>query len=1022
MAKLIQPSMAGGEVSAAVGARVDLAKRAVAVELGLNFIATFTGAARSRPGQEFVARCKPGSGAHRILDFEFSTDQTYVIELGDEYVRFHTNGAQILDSSAVKTITGATQADPVVITSTAHGLSNGDEVFIDDVVGMTELNGRSFLIANVAANTFELQTLGGVDVDGTGYTAYSSGGTATPPYELATPWPDTVLEDIGYGQSGDVMTLCHPSYPPRELVRVANDNWTLEIPAFEPVQQPPTALAGTVRTDFAPVDITAITQADPGVITTNPAHGLEVGDRIDITGIVGMVELNNFEFEVISVPSTTTCTIARVGDGTEIDTTGLTAYSSGGTLTPALRTRSYAVTAISQDDGEESLTSTGRSVTITAATAADPVELTFDEGHGFDQLEEVYISGVGGMTQLNGRRFKVNVTGLTTVELRSMDGADLDGTGFDAFTSGGEAFRTRVKLVGSADSDWSNTIEWAEVAGADAYRIYATDNFATLGFLGETEGLRFEDKNLAPDYTVTPPRSFNPFDDIYGDAGVYPSTVGFFEQRRYLGNSDNNPNRFWASQVGYFSNFSRSIPVQAGDSIIGSIAARRINEIRHILPLSDLAFLTSGGEYRAFAPEGGVISPTTINVKPQSYYGSTKVRPLVAGDVGLFVTPGQFIRDFKYQFSDDKFLGKDITILARHLFDYNIVKDWDFAPSPYYLGFVVRDDGMGLWLTYQPEQDVYAWSRSVTRGKYTSTCVVREGENDVIYATVQRTINGESVTFIERFDPHKFTTLEDAFCVDAGLTLDNPITITGVTAADPVVVTAPGHGLSNGDTVDISDVMEVSSDASTPGEVLSTDYNGTTFTIANVTTDTFELQNAGSDYDGSGFAAYSSGGKVRQAVTTVSGLWHLEGETVVAAANGYAEVDLVVTNGQVTLGSPASRVHVGLPYTCRLISLPLETYADSRQTSKGTLKNISRLTVEVERTMGFWFGPSVDQMREARFGLPQNYGQPLQMVTEQIDVTMKPDWGKKKQVVIEQRAPLPCSVLSLIPDVQGGGN
>jgi hypothetical protein len=216
--------------------------------------------------------------------------------------------------------------------------------------------------------------------------------------------------------------------------------------------------------------------------------------------------------------------------------------------------------------------------------------------------------------------------------------------------------------------------------------------------------------------------------------------------------------------------------------------------------------------------------------------------------------------------------------------------------------------------------------------------------------------------------------------------------------------------------------MEVSSDASTPGEVLSTDYNGTTFTIANVTTDTFELQNAGSDYDGSGFAAYSSGGKVRQAVTTVSGLWHLEGETVVAAANGYAEVDLVVTNGQVTLGSPASRVHVGLPYTCRLISLPLETYADSRQTSKGTLKNISRLTVEVERTMGFWFGPSVDQMREARFGLPQNYGQPLQMVTEQIDVTMKPDWGKKKQVVIEQRAPLPCSVLSLIPDVQGGGN
>jgi hypothetical protein len=130
--------------------------------------------------------------------------------------------------------------------------------------------------------------------------------------------------------------------------------------------------------------------------------------------------------------------------------------------------------------------------------------------------------------------------------------------------------------------------------------------------------------------------------------------------------------------------------------------------------------------------------------------------------------------------------------LARHLFDYEHRQGLGLrAVALRGRASCVRDDGMGLWLTYQPEQDVYAWSRSVTRGKYTSTCVVREGENDVIYATVQRTINGESVTFIERFDPHKFTTLEDAFCVDAGLTLDNPITITGVTAADPVVVTAP---------------------------------------------------------------------------------------------------------------------------------------------------------------------------------------------------------------------------------------
>jgi hypothetical protein len=69
-----------------------------------------------------------------------------------------------------------------------------------------------------------------------------------------------------------------------------------------------------------------------------------------------------------------------------------------------------------------------------------------------------------------------------------------------------------------------------------------------------------------------------------------------------------------------------------------------------------------------------------------------------------------------------------------------------------------------------------------------------------------------------------------------------------------------------------------------------------------------------------------------------------------------------------------------------------------------------------------WTGPTPDQMREAKFGLPALYGQPLPMVTEDIDVTLKADWDKKKQVVIEQRSPLPLSVLSITPDVSVGGN
>lgn len=60
-------------------------------------------------------------------------------------------------SAAAKVISGATAANPVVITSTAHGLANGTVVYIDAVVGMVELNGRAFVIANQATNTFELK-------------------------------------------------------------------------------------------------------------------------------------------------------------------------------------------------------------------------------------------------------------------------------------------------------------------------------------------------------------------------------------------------------------------------------------------------------------------------------------------------------------------------------------------------------------------------------------------------------------------------------------------------------------------------------------------------------------------------------------------------------------------------------------------------------------------------------------------------------------------------------------------------
>jgi hypothetical protein len=99
------------------------------------------------------------------------TGTSYIREVG----LFFDNNAMVTHALfGQKAITGATQANPVVITSNAHGLANGETIFIESVGGMTALNNQHFTVANVTTNTFELS-----GIDGTGYAAYTTGGKWT---------------------------------------------------------------------------------------------------------------------------------------------------------------------------------------------------------------------------------------------------------------------------------------------------------------------------------------------------------------------------------------------------------------------------------------------------------------------------------------------------------------------------------------------------------------------------------------------------------------------------------------------------------------------------------------------------------------------------------------------------------------------------------------------------------------------------------------------------------------------------
>jgi Flp pilus assembly protein TadG len=85
-------------------------------------------------------------------------------------------GAVINLADTPKTITAATQARPVVITSAGHGFANGDVVWIAGATGMTQLNNKPYVVRNRTADTFELYTLSGARVDGRNYSTYTGSG------------------------------------------------------------------------------------------------------------------------------------------------------------------------------------------------------------------------------------------------------------------------------------------------------------------------------------------------------------------------------------------------------------------------------------------------------------------------------------------------------------------------------------------------------------------------------------------------------------------------------------------------------------------------------------------------------------------------------------------------------------------------------------------------------------------------------------------------------------------------------
>lgn len=927
--KTFTRSFAGGEISPLLYGRLDLAKNQTGLAKCLNFLVTPQGPVENRPGFEYVVHARGSVAA--LIPFTFNTVQSFALEFGDEYIRFHTAGGTLLEAS--KPITAITVASPGVFTSAAHGYTVGKWVFLADIGGMPTISGRWGIVASApTADTFVLTDLFGDLINTTGSPAYTGGGTVSAVYEINSPYAVEDVFDLHYVQSADVLTIVHQAYEPRELRRLGATNWTLATIPFVPSVATPGAPTAAARGPGGGTPIVhtyAVTALATSTLEESQASAsVAVNNDLSVAGNYNTVQPQ-------AVTGAARFNIYKLKSGIY----GFVGQSDGSAFrddnvepdvskTPPLAANPFAVGAIVSVP----ITNGGSSYLSTASTGGDITSITVTAGGtGYTSAPAVTASGAGG-------------TGTGAVLTASVA---LGVVGSIAVTNAGSGYVSPVTITisGGGGSGATATAAANPVVDNTVRAVISDGGGPGTGALiqpvvigGAVVGVQVLAAGsgyTTPSVTVT--NAAGGTGAVFGTpvitgADVHPGAVSYYEQRRIFGGTAGSPQTIWATRSGTESNMSYSIPTQDDDAITARIVAREAQTVRHLVPMGELLALTSGGVWKISSSDGGAITPATFSVRPQSYVGASNAQPITTSDSVLYVQArGSHAREISYSWQAQKYTSADLSLLAPHLFDFKSIGQLAFSATPYQVLWSVRSDGVLLGNTYQPEHEVKAWHQHATAGTFESVCSIPEGNEDGVYVVVRRTINGTTMAYIERMHSRQFATLADAFFVDCG-------------------------------------------------------------------------------------ASYSGA-----PATVIRGLNHLEGESVAILADGGVQPVQTVTAGQVTLSSPASTVHVGLPYDCDAQTMPLASEALAAF-GQGVAKNVNKVWLSVLQSSSIKAGPSFTRLRSyVQRTVEELYGSPPALKTGMAEITLDPQWQQEGSLCIRQSDPLPLTLRALTLETATGG-
>lgn len=749
--RLLQQSFIGGEVSPNMFGRIEDPYYRNGLSECRNFVIRPDGSAENRAGFEFVNVARNDYSKARLIPFQFSNDQSFAIEMGVGYFRFHTNGATLLSDDG----------QPYEISSPYNENEIFDVHYVQsgDVMTLAHCNHLPCELRRLSAKQWEFKpiTFGAVIESPKGVTGQAhKGGDAGNPNKVYydTQYCVTAISNDGLNSESETS----------EIVTINNNIFVTG--NHNRIEWRPVAGAGRYK-------IYKRTSGIFGYIgQTNELYFID----------------DNIAADTSSTPPIYDNIFLQGGIDSFVGVKPIAIPNYGKIVAPILESGgSYP-----------KLLSTAGNYEVFTGTPFD-TRINRIEGTYTYKIELEDETGIGAVLSLAFFDYKLKSvkalrpgSGYTNPRLKI----------YRKRTGTADEWEEYTRNISHAAIKWNLSQSFSiligdeEGGGAGATANPIIRDGQMVDVLITSRGYGYKKPNM-----ILKGEIFSQnieFERAVITQSSFPSAVSYFQQRRVFAGTKEKPLQVWMTKTGTESNLSYSLPIKDDDRISFKLASREASMIQHIVPLNKMILMTGSAEWNVNTLNTDYLTPSSISVSPQSYIGSSMVQPVIANNSLIYAAArGGHIRELAYNWQANGYITGDISIRSSHLFDNKKIVDMCLQKSPFPIVWCVSSDGTLLGLTYLPEQSIGAWHKHDTNGHFESVTSVTEGEDDVLYAIVRRNVNGRDLRYVERMKQRRFTSTKDYYFMDGGLTYrGNPVSTVsnlGILEGKTVCVLADGN-------------------------------------------------------------------------------------------------------------------------------------------------------------------------------------------------------------------------------------